>query len=243
MTQDPEAVEAQRARLRTLLAKLDSDAVADMLTQARLDVLSFVACVARVARRVLPIEQASLALVEDLSLQDPTPLEDARTVRASSIRALEQMNEALGLICDWLQHPLAKPEGAESDVRRVLHAFSNVLVGINCYAELLADEVQPGDACYPALATIRREGAAVSRLVRERAALQEQLNRLFQGESEQMPRQEAQLLRALAENLGVGAPQDAELDAQQLAQALAALPPAEGHVLREVARRLGAPSG
>jgi hypothetical protein len=246
MTDNPRQLEAQRLSLRAHLAKLDSDAVAEMLRRATPDVLGYAASGAGIARRVLLIEEASQELVEAFPLQDPTALEDARTVRASSIQAVEQIGQVLNLVCGWLEDPPAEPRRAEREVRSLLHAFSNVLVGINCYAELLTVEIQPGDDCHAALATINREGAAISRLVRERAALQRHLNELAQAAPERAPRLERQTLILLAGNLGVrvhvDAQSDLEINPSQVSRVLASLPPAEGQVLREALHRIGAPA-
>jgi len=246
MTDDPELLEAQRLALRMHLAKLDSGALAEMLRRATPDVLGYAASGAAIARRVLLIEEASQELMEGFPLQDPIALEDARTVRASSIQAVEQIAQVLDSICGWLEDPPAEPRRAEDAVRSLLHSFSNVLVGINCYAELLTGEIQPGDACHAALATINREGAAISRLVRERAALQRHLNDLSQAAPEQASQLERQTLVLLAGNLGVrvhlDADAEAELEPSQASRALAVLPPAEGQVLREALRRIGAPA-
>lgn len=244
MTEDPELLDAQRLTLQTHLAKLDSDAVAGLLPQARLELLSYTASGVGIARRVLLIEEASLDLIEAFPLQDPTALENARTVRSSSIKAVDQIGQVLGLVCAWLEDPTADARRAEGAVRFLLHAFSNVLVGINCYAELLTGEIQPGDACYEALATINREGSTIARLVRERAALQRHLSALSQATPDQAPQLERLTLVLLAGSLGVRVPVDAqagaELDEAQVSQAVAALPPAEGQVLREALRRIGA---
>jgi hypothetical protein len=242
MEEDRGWLEAQCLELHEHLARLDSGRLAGVLSQARLDVLSFAAGGAGIARRVLLIEQASRDLVETFPLQDPTTLDDARTVRASSVRAVEQMNQVLALVCDWLEHPPADPRGTERAVRSVLHAFNNVLVGINCYAELLVGELQEGDPCHAALVTISQEGAAISRLVRERVALQHYLNELFQAAPSQAHRLERQTLLLLLGTLGLRvalAPEfQGQFDAAQIAQALDALPPAERQILVEALRRI-----
>ncbi len=237
--------EAPYLGLRKRLEALDTSDLPSLFASARLDLLSYAAAGAGMIRRVLIIEQASRELLDRFPLQDPTAIDDARIVRASSLRAVDQLGQVLSLVSQWLEEDPESREEIANEIRSLLHAFNNVLVGITCYAELLAGELQDGDPCHAALLTITREGAAVSRLVRDRTRLQPQLNELLQASPAQAAVQEQKAMVLLLSALGIETKVDAagsvEMDPMQIAQTLDCLPPIEGHVVLEVLRRLEMP--
>lgn len=243
MTEDaPQRPGEQRRRLEAYLALLDSDSVADLLPKARLDVLSFAATGASMARRVLAIEEASRLLLEPSPPSDPIALEDAHTVRTSSLKAMDQLCQALGLISAWVMGAPSDAHQTARMIRTLLHSLNNTLVGINCYAELLASDSQHSDVCHAALAIICREGSAISRLVRERAALQRQLGELSDAETDNVRALEQEILTHLLQSLALephaGSSRQTAADSDEISQRLAALPLAEKQVGLEALRRI-----
>ncbi len=233
-----------RMELLGHLEALDGDGLSASLEAADLSVLSFMLGGTGMARRVLTIEEASRGLLERLPLEDPESIEDARTVRDSSVRAVSQMSRVLALVRTWLEAPPKDEEAAEKAIRELFHAFNNVLVGINCYAELLLLELRQGDPCHAELQTIYAQGEATSRLVRDRATLQMHLNELADCSDAELQGRQQQILRLLLDTLGVqvllnehGA---IEIDSGNLEERYTSLPAAEGFVLREAVRRLTA---
>lgn len=243
MTEEaPEQLGSQRCQLQAQLALLDSENLAELLPRARLDVLSFAATGAALARHVLAIEEASRSLLDPLPPSDPIAFEDAHTVRESSLRATEQICQALGHICEWVMGaPSEEPQTARM-IRTLLHNLNNTLVGITCYAELLVAETPHSDECYAALEIICQEGSAIARIVRERAALQRQLGELSAAEPDKALALEQEALELLLQALLVKAPVSAVNQAagspDQNAPALAALPLIERQVALEALRRI-----
>lgn len=228
--------------LRKRLDTLDRSDLAPRLAGARVDLLSFAAASAGMVRRVLIIEEASRELLDQFPLQDPTAIDDAHIVRASSLRAVDQLGQVLLLVNLWMEQDPANPDEMASEIRSLLHAFNNVLVGITCYAELLAGELQTGDPCHAALLTITKEGALISRLVRERTRLQPRLNDLVHAPPTEVPALEQDAMVLLLATFGIEVTVDGEgsveTDLMQVSHILDELPPIEGHVVLEVLRRL-----
>jgi hypothetical protein len=237
----PGQLDAQLGALQASLDRLDGAGFASRLPAATADAMGFVACCAAIARRVLAIEDASRALLDNFSLRDPLAIEDARTVRASSVGVLDPMADALSLVGAWAMDPPADQEAAELAVRARLHTLSNSLVGINCYAELLSVAVPEGDPCHEALVAVIREGAGASRLVRERLSVQRHLKDLAAGGLEWEPGGEWEPLACVLEGLGQRVSSEPTRhgppNPERLWQALASLPPAEQHVVQEALRR------
>jgi hypothetical protein len=228
--------------LQSRLDELDASNLPKLLSGARLDLLSFVAAGAGMVRRVLVIERASRELLDGFPLRDPTAIDDAQVVRASSLRAVDQLGQVLAFISGWLEESPTDPDGIANEIRSLLHTFNNVLVGITCYAELLAAELQDGDPCHAALLTITQEGMAISRLVRERTRLQPYITELLKASPVQARALEPRAMALLLSTFGIQATVDGEgcvfTDPTELAHAIDVLPPIEGHVVLEVLRRL-----
>lgn len=229
------------ATLKACLATLESFDLDHALPHVDLDVLDFLSAGVRVARLMLDLEATSHRL-KDLPLRDPEALEDATIVKDSTFRATERMAMALNLLCAWLQGTFADGEAMQAKFREHLHAFNNLLVGINCYADLLRAELQPGDPCYDDLTIICEKSAAISTITRQRALIRRYLNELAGSENKEACSLRRKILILLAESLGIQAAIDDEggvtVRSSEVAHTLATLPLIEQKVLGEILRRL-----
>jgi hypothetical protein len=224
-----------RGELEWHLRALSGEAQPQPLGRVDLAALNFLASGVGLARCVLVIEQASQCLPEALPLSDPESIEDAMIVRESSLRAVKHMEQVLALLRQWLKESASAQVDTQEVVRELFHAFSNMLVGISCYSELLLTELRVGDAAYAELQTIFDTGSEAARLVKERATLQRLMNGL---------NREREALRLLIETLLAGSPLLESTGQPHLAEDLeahaGALPVIEGRVLLEAARRYAA---
>jgi len=238
---------AYRRQLEAHLRALSSEAAPQALERVDLPALNFLVSGVGLARHVLLIEQASQCLPAALPLKDPESVEDATIVRQSSLRALEQIAQVLDWLRRWLRDPESARMQANDVIRELFHGFSNILVGISCYSELLLNDLREGDAAYAELRTIFEAGTEAGRLVRERASLQRRLNDLGDGVDSGSESGECAILRSLIDLLVSASPlADSAGEPHALAELDAhagALPLIEGRVLREAARRLVAAGG
>jgi hypothetical protein len=232
-----------RGELEWHLRALSGEAQPQPLGRVDLAALNFLASGVGLARCVLVIEQASQCLPEALPLSDPESIEDAMIVRESSLRAVKHMEQVLALLRQWLKESASAQVDTHEVVRELFHAFSNMLVGISCYSELLLTELRVGDAAYAELQTIFDTGSEAARLVKERATLQRLMNGLNEAGVDR-PVREREALRLLIETLLAGSPLLESTGQPHLAEDLeahaGALPVIEGRVLLEAARRYAA---
>jgi hypothetical protein len=153
------------------------------------------------------------------------------------------MEQVLALLRQWLKDSASAQVDTHEVVRELFHAFSNMLVGISCYSELLLTELRVGDAAYAELQTIFDTGSEAARLVKERATLQRLMNGLNEAGVDR-PVREREALRLLIETLLAGSPLLESTGQPHLAEDLeahaGALPVIEGRVLLEAARRYAA---
>jgi hypothetical protein len=232
-----------RGELEWHLRALSGEAQPQPLGRVNLAALNFLASGVGLARCVLVIEQASQCLPEALPLSDPESIEDAMIVRESSLRAVQHMERVLALLRLWLKESASAQADMHEVIRELFHAFSNMLVGISCYSELLLTELRAGDAAYAELQVIFDTGSEAARLVKERATLQRLVNDLNEAGIDR-PAREREVLRLLIETLLAGSPllegtgQPHSVD--DLEAHAGALPVIEGRVLLEAARRYAA---
>lgn len=232
---------AGRRHLEEQLHELAGQAQPQALERVDLAALNFLASGVGLARCVLSIERASECLPDALPLSDPESVEDAMIVRESALRALEQMGQVIALLRTWLREPAEARSHYSDTIRELFHAFNNMLVGINCYSELLLMELRDGDQSFGELQTIHDTGSEAARLVRDRADVQRMLNELGEGEQASQARRERDIVQLLIEALCGGSPlQEVEsrsYSALEIEAHAGVLPVIEGRVLREAARR------
>lgn len=230
-----------RSQLEEQLQELAGEALPQALERVDLAALNFLVSGVGLARCVLSIEQASECLPEALPLSDPESVEDAMIVRESALRALEQMGQVVALLRRWLREPVESRSHYSDTIRELFHAFNNMLVGINCYSELLLMELRDGDQSFGELQLIHDTGSQAARLVRDRAYVQRLLNELVEGEQAGQARRERDIVQLLIEALCSGGPLQEEesksYSALEIEAHAGVLPVIEGRVLREAARR------
>lgn len=235
-----QGVPPYRRQLEEQLHDLAGEAQPWALERLDLAALNFLASGVGLARCVLSIEQASACLPDLLPLSDPESVEDAMIVRESALKALEQMGQVVTLLRAWVRGPAQSSVHYGETIRELFHAFNNMLVGINCYSELLLMDLRDGDPAFGELKLVYDTGSQAARLVRDRAHVQRLLNELGEAGGQSQFRREHEITQLLIEALCEGSPllddgtvhSPLEIDAHA-----GALPVIEGRVLREAARR------
>ncbi len=166
----------QQDGLNSALQALESQAESRGVEALDLAGLNYLACGSCLARHLLDVAHGGRHSLSVLGDAHPTASEDAGIVYSSTLEAIDQVGQVLRHVSDWVSLPEWDRDRAVDGIRHLFHSLSNLLVSINCYAELLLLELPNDSLAYTPVKALSTSSSQASRVARDRSVMQRLIN-------------------------------------------------------------------